>query len=170
MIKAEEISDIIKRQLQGYEAEVDLKEAGRVIEVGDGVARIYGLEKALAGELLEFPGGVFGLVLNLEADNVGAVLLGGDTQIKEGEPVARNKRIAQAPLGEAGPRPPGASRGCRWARPSSAAWSPPSGSRWTGRARSSRRSSGPSSGTRRAWSTVDRSRSRSRTGSSRPTQ
>ena len=70
MIKAEEISDIIKRQLQGYEAEVDLKEAGRVIEVGDGIARIYGLEKALAGELLEFPGGVYGLVLNLEADNV----------------------------------------------------------------------------------------------------
>jgi F-type H+-transporting ATPase subunit alpha len=101
MIKAEEISDIIKRQLQGYEAEVDLKEAGRVIEVGDGVARIYGLEKALAGELLEFPAGVFGLVLNLEADNVGAVLLGDDTKIKEGDPVARTKRIAQVPVGEA---------------------------------------------------------------------
>jgi len=101
MIKAEEISEIIKRQLQGYEAEVDLKEAGRVIEVGDGVARIYGLEKALAGELLEFPGGVYGLVLNLEADNVGAVLLGADTQIKEGDPVTRTKRIAQVPVGEA---------------------------------------------------------------------
>jgi F-type H+-transporting ATPase subunit alpha len=101
MIKAEEISDIIKRQLQGYEAEVDLKEAGRVIEVGDGVARIYGLEKALAGELLEFPGGVFGLVLNLEADNLGGVLLGDDTKIKEGDPVARTKRIAQVPVGEA---------------------------------------------------------------------
>src|SRR5512138_949025 len=101
MIKAEEISDIIKRQLQGYEAEIDLKEAGRVIEVGDGIARIYGLDKALAGELLEFPGGVFGLVLNLEADNVGAVLLGDDTKIKEGDPVARTKRIAQVPVGEA---------------------------------------------------------------------
>jgi F-type H+-transporting ATPase subunit alpha len=101
MIKAEEISDIIKRQLQGYEAEVDLKEAGRVIEVGDGIARIYGLEKALAGELLEFPGDVFGLVLNLEADNVGAVLLGDDTKIKEGDPVTRTKRIAQVPVGEA---------------------------------------------------------------------
>jgi F-type H+-transporting ATPase subunit alpha len=101
MIKAEEISEIIKRQLQGYEAEVDLKEAGRVIEVGDGIARIYGLEKALAGELLEFPGGVYGLVLNLEADNVGAVLLGADTQIKEGDPVTRTKRIAQVPVGEA---------------------------------------------------------------------
>ncbi|HSE05025.1 MAG TPA: F0F1 ATP synthase subunit alpha [Methylomirabilota bacterium] len=101
MIKAEEISDIIKRRLQGYEAEVDLKEAGRVIEVGDGIARIYGLEKALAGELLEFPGDVFGLVLNLEADNVGAVLLGDDTKIKEGDPVTRTKRIAQVPVGEA---------------------------------------------------------------------
>src|SRR5207247_10813729 len=101
MIKAEEISEIIKRQLQGYEAEVDLKEAGRVMEVGDGIARIYGLEKALAGELLEFPGGVYGLVLNLEADNVGAVLLGSDTQIKEGDPVSRTKRIAQVPVGEA---------------------------------------------------------------------
>jgi F-type H+-transporting ATPase subunit alpha len=101
MIKAEEISDIIKRQLQGYEAEIDLKEAGRVIEVGDGIARIYGLEKALAGELLEFPGDVYGLVLNLEADNVGAVLLGEDTKIKEGDLVARTKRIAQVPVGEA---------------------------------------------------------------------
>ena len=101
MIKAEEISEIIKRQLQGFEAEIDLKEAGRVIEVGDGIARIYGLEKALAGELLEFPGGVYGLVLNLEADNVGAVLLGDDTKIKEGDPVTRTKRIAQVPVGEA---------------------------------------------------------------------
>jgi F-type H+-transporting ATPase subunit alpha len=101
MIKAAEISEIIKRQLQGYEGEVDLKEAGRVIEVGDGIARIYGLENALAGELLEFPGGVFGLVLNLEVDNVGAVLLGSDTQIKEGDQVTRTKRIAQVPVGEA---------------------------------------------------------------------
>jgi F-type H+/Na+-transporting ATPase subunit alpha len=101
MIKAEEISEIIKRQLQGYEAEIDLQEAGRVIEVGDGIARIYGLDKALAGELLEFPGGVYGLVLNLEADNVGAVLLGSDTQIKEGDRVTRTKRIAQVPVGEA---------------------------------------------------------------------
>src|SRR6266498_3434377 len=101
MIKAEEISEIIKRQLQGYEAEIDLKEAGRVIEVGDGIARIYGLEKALSGELLQFPGDVFGLVLNLEADNVGAVLLGADTKIKEGDLVTRTKRIAQVPVGEA---------------------------------------------------------------------
>jgi F-type H+-transporting ATPase subunit alpha len=101
MIKAEEISEIIKRQLEGYEAEIDLKETGRVLEVGDGIARIYGLEKALAGELLAFPGDVYGLVLNLEADNVGAVLLGSDTLIKEGDPVTRTGRIAQVPVGEA---------------------------------------------------------------------
>src|SRR5512144_524167 len=101
MIKAEEISEIIKRQLQGYEAEIDLKEAGRVIEVGDGIARIYGLDKALAGELLEFPGGVYGLVLNLESEQVGAVLLGDDKLIKEGDTVKRTTRIAQVPVGEA---------------------------------------------------------------------
>ena len=100
MIKAQEISEIIKRQLQGYEAEVDLKEAGRVIEVGDGIARIYGLQGAMAGELLQFPGDVFGLVLNLEEDNVGAVLLGSDILIKEGDTVLRTKRIAQVPVGE----------------------------------------------------------------------
>src|SRR6266850_1819839 len=101
MIKAEEISEIIKKQLQGYEAEVNLQEAGRVLEVGDGIARIYGLEGAMAGELLQFPGDVFGLVLNLEEDNVGAVLLGDDTLIKEGDTVTRTKRIAQVPVGEA---------------------------------------------------------------------
>src|SRR3990172_7752238 len=101
MIKAEEISEIIKRQLQGYEAEVDLKEAGGVIEVGDGIARIYGLQGAMAGELLQFPGDVYGLVLNLEEDNVGAVLLGSDILIKEGDTVTRTKRIAQVPVGEA---------------------------------------------------------------------
>jgi F-type H+/Na+-transporting ATPase subunit alpha len=101
MIKAEEISEIIKKQLQGYEAEVDLQEAGRVLEVGDGIARIYGLEGAMAGELLQFPGDVYGLVLNLEEDNVGAVLLGSDTLIKEGDQVTRTKRIAQVPAGEA---------------------------------------------------------------------
>jgi F-type H+-transporting ATPase subunit alpha len=101
MIKAEEISELIKRQLQGYEPEVDLKEVGRVIEVGDGIARIYGLDNAMAGELLEFPGGVYGVVMNLEEDNVGAVLLGLDTLIKEGDQVSRTKRISQVPVGEA---------------------------------------------------------------------
>src|SRR5499433_1018786 len=101
MIKASEISEIIKRQLAGYEAEVDLQEVGRVIEVGDGIARIYGLEKAMAGELLQFPSDIVGMVLNLEEDNVGAVLLGEDRAIKEGDTVTRTKRIAQVPVGEA---------------------------------------------------------------------
>src|SRR5512132_2021043 len=101
MIKAKEISEIIKRQLQGYEAEIDLKEVGRVIEVGDGIARIYGLEKAMAGELLTFPGDIYGMVLNLEQDNVGAVLLGDFTGIREGDTVRRTSRIAQVPVGEA---------------------------------------------------------------------
>jgi F-type H+-transporting ATPase subunit alpha len=101
MIKAGEISEIIKRQLAGYEAEVDLQEVGRVIEVGDGIARIYGLEKAMSGELLAFPGDVVGMVLNLEQDNVGAVLFGEDTLIKEGDVVKRTNRIAQVPVGEA---------------------------------------------------------------------
>src|SRR3972149_3836693 len=139
MIKAEEISEIIKRQLQGFEVEIDLKETGRVIEVGDGIARIYGLEKALAGELLEFPGGVFGLVLNLEADNVGAVLLGSDTLIKEGDPVTRTKRIAQGPVGGALTRRGGHALG------------PPVPGRGTAGAPARRRSSAPSSDTPRAW-------------------
>ena len=101
MINAAEISEIIKRQLAGYEAEVDLQEVGRVIEVGDGIARVYGLEKAMAGELLTFPGDVVGMVLNLEQDQVGAVLLGDDKAIKEGDTVKRTNRIAQVPVGEA---------------------------------------------------------------------
>jgi F-type H+-transporting ATPase subunit alpha len=101
MIRADEISDIIKRQLAGYEAETNLEEIGRVIEVGDGIARVYGLDKAMAGELLSFPGDVVGMVLNLEEANVGAVLLGDDTLIKEGDVVKRTSRIAQVPVGEA---------------------------------------------------------------------
>ncbi|MBI1846716.1 MAG: F0F1 ATP synthase subunit alpha [Candidatus Rokubacteria bacterium] len=101
MINAGEISEIIKRQLAGYEAEVDLQEVGRVIEVGDGIARIYGLDRAMAGELLTFPGDVVGMVLNLEQDQVGAVLLGEDRGIKEGDTVKRTNRIAQVPVGEA---------------------------------------------------------------------
>lgn len=99
-IRAEEISEIIRQQIQRYEAAVDVAEVGTVIEVGDGIARIYGLERAMAGELLEFPGEVYGMVLNLEEDNVGAVLLGEDVLIKEGDLVKRTRRIAQVPVGE----------------------------------------------------------------------
>src|SRR3972149_9829266 len=100
-IKADEISQIIRQQLASYEAAIDVAEVGTVIEVGDGIARIYGLEKAMAMEMLEFPNGVMGMVLNLEEDNVGAVLLGDDTLIKEGDQVKRTGRYTDVPGGEA---------------------------------------------------------------------
>ncbi|MFI5339207.1 MAG: F0F1 ATP synthase subunit alpha [Candidatus Methylomirabilales bacterium] len=100
-IKAEEISEIIRRHLASYEATIDVAEVGTVIEVGDGIARIYGLDKAMAMEMLAFPNGVMGMALNLEEDNVGAVLLGEDTLIKEGDQVKRTGRIASVPVGEA---------------------------------------------------------------------
>jgi F-type H+-transporting ATPase subunit alpha len=100
-IRAEEISQIIAQQIKGYETQIDVAEVGQVIQVGDGIARIYGLEKAMSGELLAFPGEVYGMVLNLEEDNVGAVLLGEDTLIKEGDTVKRTGRIMQVPAGEA---------------------------------------------------------------------
>jgi len=89
----------MQKQIQGFDEGIELKETGRVVSVGDGIARIYGLEKAMAGELLEFPGGLAGMVLNLEEDNVGAVLLGFDNDIKEGDEVKRTGRIMQVPVG-----------------------------------------------------------------------
>jgi len=100
-ITAAEISDIIKRQIEGYVSEVELAEVGSVITVGDGIARIYGLEKCMAGELLQFPHNIYGMALNLEEDNVGSVLLGSDTEIKEGDEVRRTGRIMEVPVGEA---------------------------------------------------------------------
>ena len=100
-IKAEEISAIIKEKIQGFDKQVDVKETGSVIQVGDGIAKVYGLDGAMAGEMLEFPGGLYGIALNLEEDNVGAVLMGDDVGIKEGDPVKRTGRIAEIPVGEA---------------------------------------------------------------------
>jgi F-type H+-transporting ATPase subunit alpha len=100
-LRAEEISQIIKKQIQSYEKTALTMETGTVLSVGDGIARIYGLEGAMAGELLEFPGGLMGLVLNLESDNVGAVLFGDTTTIKEGSQVKRTGRIMEVPVGEA---------------------------------------------------------------------
>jgi F-type H+/Na+-transporting ATPase subunit alpha len=100
-IKSEEISSIIKEKIKGFEQRVDVKEMGYVIQVGDNIAKVYGLQGAMAGELLEFPGGVYGVALNLEEDSVGAVLLGEDTGIREGDPVKRTGRIAEVPVGEA---------------------------------------------------------------------
>ncbi len=100
-IKAEEISQIIKEQIKDFDKKVELSETGVVLSVGDGIARIYGLEKAMTMELVEFPGGVFGLVLNLEEDNVGVAVMGEDIHIKEGDMVKRTGRIAEVPVGEA---------------------------------------------------------------------
>ncbi len=100
-LRPEEITAIIKQQIERYQVDLNVDDVGTVIEVGDGIARIHGLEKAMAGELLEFPGNVFGMVLNLEEDNVGAVLLGGELLIKEGDTVRRTGRIMQVPVGEA---------------------------------------------------------------------
>jgi F-type H+-transporting ATPase subunit alpha len=100
-LRAEEISQIIKGQIADYDKKVELSETGVVLSVGDGIARVYGLEKAMALELVEFPGGILGLVLNLEEDNVGIAVMGEVTHIKEGDVVKRTGRIAQVPVGEA---------------------------------------------------------------------
>ena len=100
-IRPEEITGVIKRQLDAYEGKAEVREEGTVLQVGDGIARIYGLDAALAGELLELPHGVAGMVLNLERENVGCVLLGEDRLIKEGDPVRRTGKITQVPVGEA---------------------------------------------------------------------
>ena len=100
-IRADEISEILKQQIKDFQKRVDVQEVGTVLQVGDGIARIYGLEKALSGELLEFPGGLYGIILNLEEDNVGAVLLGEDTGIKEGDLVKRTGRISEVQVGDA---------------------------------------------------------------------
>ncbi|NMC28394.1 MAG: F0F1 ATP synthase subunit alpha [Syntrophomonadaceae bacterium] len=100
-IRPEEISAILKQQLERYQAEVEVSNVGSVIYVGDGIARVYGLQGAMAGELLEFPGDTFGMVLNLEEDNVGAVLLGKYEHIKEGDVVKATGRIMEVPTGDA---------------------------------------------------------------------
>lgn len=98
-IKASEIAEIIRRQIEGHETSIDMAEVGTVISVGDGIARVYGLDGVMAGELLEFPNDVHGLALNLEEDNVGAVLMGETQLVREGDEVRRTKRIIQVPVG-----------------------------------------------------------------------
>jgi len=100
-LRAEEISQIIRDQIKEYDKKVELSETGIVLSVGDGISRVYGLEKVMAMELVEFPGNILGLVLNLEEDNVGVAIMGDDTNIKEGDIVKRTGRIAQVPVGEA---------------------------------------------------------------------
>ena len=100
-LRPEEISSIIKREIEKYDLPLAMESVGTVLQIGDGIARIYGLEDAMSGELLEFPGGVKGIVLNLEEDNVGAALLGDARHIKEGDLVKRTNRISEVPVGEA---------------------------------------------------------------------
>jgi F-type H+-transporting ATPase subunit alpha len=99
-IRPEEITQILKTQLSSFEKRLDLSETGTVVAVGDGVAKVYGLEKAMAGELVDFGGGVSGMVLNLEEESVGVTILGDDTLVKEGSTVRRTNKIVQVPVGE----------------------------------------------------------------------
>jgi F-type H+-transporting ATPase subunit alpha len=99
-VRPEEVSAILRKQLAGFETEADIYDVGTVLQVGDGVARVYGLTKALMSELVEFPHGVMGMVLNLEEDNVGCILFGESSEIKEGDTVKRTGRVASLPVGE----------------------------------------------------------------------
>ena len=100
-LRPEEISAVIKEQIEKYSDKLDVSSVGTVIQVADGIARIHGLDKAMQGELLEFPGGVYGMVMNLEEDNVGAVLLGEQKNINEGDTVKSTGRVATVPVGDA---------------------------------------------------------------------
>ncbi|MDM7919660.1 MAG: F0F1 ATP synthase subunit alpha, partial [Methanosarcina sp.] len=100
-IRAEEISQVIREQIKDYEKKMEVSETGVVLSVGDGVARVHGVQNAMAMEMLEFPGGIYGLCLNLEEDNVGVAIMGDDSKIKEGDIVKRTGRIAEIPVGEA---------------------------------------------------------------------
>jgi len=99
-LRAEEISQIIKDQIENYDKKVEVSETGTILTVGDGIARIYGLEKAMSGELLLFPHDIYGMVLNLEEDNVGAAIFGEDIEIKEGDEVKRTGKIVEVPVGK----------------------------------------------------------------------
>ena len=99
-LRPEEISSVIKEQIKQYAGQMEVSDVGTVIQVADGIARVHGLEKAMQGELLEFPGDVYGMVLNLEEDNVGAVLLGDQKNINEGDTVKTTGRVVEVPVGD----------------------------------------------------------------------
>ncbi|MGB0555666.1 MAG: F0F1 ATP synthase subunit alpha, partial [Paracoccaceae bacterium] len=99
-IQAAEISAILKEQIEGFGQEAEVAEVGRVLSVGDGIARVHGLDQVQAGEMVEFPGGIKGMALNLESDNVGVVIFGSDRDIKEGDVVKRTNAIVDVPAGE----------------------------------------------------------------------
>ena len=99
-LKPSEISALIKKQIENYDSKIVSDDIGTVVKIGDGIAIIQGLDKAMSSELLEFPNGVFGMVLNLEEDCIGAILMGDDTQIKEGDKVKRTKKVVDVPVGD----------------------------------------------------------------------
>jgi len=98
-LRPEEISAVIREQIKQYKNELEISNFGTVIQVGDGIARIYGLDQCMAGELLEFPNDIYGMALNLEEDNVGTVILGPDNEIKEGDVVKPTGRVVEVPVG-----------------------------------------------------------------------
>ena len=100
-VRPDEIASLIKREIEGYEEKLKMESVGTVLQVGDGVARIYGLDDCMSNELIEFPGGIYGIALNLEEDNVGCILLGSDSNIKEGDTVKTTGRIVEVPVGDA---------------------------------------------------------------------
>src|SRR5262250_2934302 len=100
-IQPAEISAILKREIQNFGAEAEVSEVGQVLSVGDGIARVYGLDNVQAGEMVEFPGGIRGMALNLEVDNVGVVVFGEDSEIREGDTVKRTGAIVEVPVGKA---------------------------------------------------------------------
>src|SRR3974390_3346256 len=99
-IQAAEISNILKQQIKNFGTEAEVSEVGEVLSGGDGIARVYGLDTVQAGEMVEFPGGIKGMALNLEADNVGVVVFGNDRDIKEGDTVKRTGAIVEVPVGK----------------------------------------------------------------------
>src|SRR6201989_2197587 len=100
-IQADEITELLRQQIENYEQRIQVDEVGTIISLGDGIARVHGLDKVMAGELIDFPHGVSGLAMNLDEDQVGAVLLGDYTEIKEGDTVKRTGKIMSVPVGEA---------------------------------------------------------------------
>src|SRR5712671_4939835 len=98
-IKAEEISKIIRDQIGSYAVDVDVAEIGTIVSIGDGIARVHGVQNTMAGEMLEFPHGIYGIALNLEEESVGTVLVAASTEIKEGDTVKRTGRIISVPVG-----------------------------------------------------------------------
>ncbi|HHX57948.1 MAG TPA: F0F1 ATP synthase subunit alpha, partial [Clostridiales bacterium] len=99
-LRPDEITNIIKEQIKNYSSKIELTDIGTVVTVGDGIANIHGLEKCMSGELLEFENGIYGMALNLEQDFVGTIMLGSDTNVKEGDVVKRTGRIVSVPVGE----------------------------------------------------------------------